>query len=662
MNVELEKLEKRISELEAIVKKGSFNAFGRAYSTTGSSNSDFLIKTKGQVKIQWGSKFIDLIKDGKINVDAKFIYKQDSVGVKDGIYIIGEGDETQVILQVGGNQINLKGEVGTTYVSFQAQQKTTSDQKYTALTNIGFIYKNLEQVNQDGLNNGIIYVESDQKLYIVQEGALSEFVVNFPNPLTKQLIIQKSDESQGSLLIVGSGIQNSIAFDNFYIYSQPDGMFINSAGEIFFRISEQEKVKINNDAVIFSTSVVSSMFKSNNATEDIGFRLYFKNGQSTLEVDNLIVRNSSDDNTIPSMYPYTWYYRNNVIKDVDEAQNPDDPSQEGFAINLIYENEFEVGQTLYTYAPIQLEEGFYKYLLLPLKVEMLNTEGNANTVFVSIIEELIDQAELESFDSSKIFQQLQGQTIFLISIEGQPIVLLRKKDNNIDLVEVEQPDDATGIDKVILRIGDIEELKKNGRENKQEIPIKGSGLYSKNAAFLKAQYTSDYELPPNDNSTKFASTEWINKLLPPGSIIMFSGTANEIPENWNICNGTNGTPNLIGKFIKAAEASGETGGKEEIELTLDNLPKHTHTFVGGQMKTSTDGEHTHTYSSPVIGKSDNANDRDVAEKISTGTTSSSGAHFHTIDMSSAKLSEEGGGTPLKWEPLYYALIYIMKLR
>ena len=44
--------------------------FGRTYDHIGSTDSDFIIKTRGQVKIQWGKVFIDLIKDGKINVNS----------------------------------------------------------------------------------------------------------------------------------------------------------------------------------------------------------------------------------------------------------------------------------------------------------------------------------------------------------------------------------------------------------------------------------------------------------------------------------------------------------------------------------------------------------------------------------------------------------------
>ena len=151
--------------------------------------------------------------------------------------------------------------------------------------------------------------------------------------------------------------------------------------------------------------------------------------------------------------------------------------------------------------------------------------------------------------------------------------------------------------------------------------------------------------------------------MPIGSIIMFNGLASEIPEGWNICDGTNGTPNLIGKFIKASSTSGETGGSDEIQLTIDNLPSHTHTFTGNKLSTSEAGGHTHTFRGKY-GLSDNADDRDV---IVTGaltdriTTSENGAHSHTIDMSGSSLGNTGNGNPLKWEPIYYSLIYIMKI-
>ena len=64
--------------------------FGRTYSTVGNSDSDFIIKTRGQVKVQWGKKFIDIIKDGKLNVDTEVIKKisNSSKITSDGIYYV----------------------------------------------------------------------------------------------------------------------------------------------------------------------------------------------------------------------------------------------------------------------------------------------------------------------------------------------------------------------------------------------------------------------------------------------------------------------------------------------------------------------------------------------------------------------------------------------
>lgn len=565
---EVQSLKSKISELETKLKNNdsNFKAFGRSYSKIGSSDSDFLIKTKGQVKIQWGSKFIDLIKDGKINVDSKFIYKENQVGVKDGIYVIEDGEDSKVILKVGDNQISLVGEVGNTYVSFQGEQQTTQEQKYTALTNIGFLYKDLKDIGTDSLQNGIIYVESEQKLYIVQEGQLAEFNVELPNPYTKQFIIQKQDNSKGSLLIVGSGIENSIAFDSLYLYTEGTNTYLKSSGNICLKVEEDEKVVVGKNETLFNNIVTSQTFRSKDATDSFGFRLYFENNQSTLEVDNLKVRNQQGaESSSKLLYPIYWHYKNNVIiyagnytsqGDSGESQD-EEPSVTGFNLTLAYKNEFEVGQNVYVYLPIENETiGFYNQLLLPLIIDSVSfDEEEGNTIRVSIIKELVDNTLLDSIDLEDALIQLRGQTIFLISQNEQTSTLIRDKENNIDLIEVENLQQALENNGIIARVGNIEELQLYGKESGQETPIQGYGSYSKNSAFLKAQYTKDYELSSEDNSTKFVSTEWIHKLFPKNSIIMFNGTSN-IPNGWTICDGTSGTPNLTDKFIQDSSSAG----------------------------------------------------------------------------------------------------------
>ncbi len=661
MNIEkeLQQLKQRIASLEA--QKNVL--FGNSYSSAGSSSSDYLIKTRGKVKIQIGNKFIDLLKDGKINVDSKFIFKEKEVGSKDGIYIIGDGEDAKVIISIGGSQIDLKGEVGTTYVSFLSTQETTPEQKHTALQNIGFLYKNVSDVQSNGLKTGIVYVESEQKLYIVQDGQLTEFTIDFPNPYPKQFILSKSDKDKGALVIKGTGIENSLAFDSLFLYSSGGNTYVDSSGEVYIRLGEEEKILIGESQVVFSNKVISQTFQSKNATESSGFRLYVDQGESTLEIDNLIIRKGSNlsSDSSSNLYPKYWYRENNLISDISEMKNPDNPDQLGYAVDLVYQNKFQVNDSLYAFVSIKQDgDSASSQILLPLKVEALNTE-TGNIIYVSLQQTLISEEDYKKLTSDKVLSALKFQTIFLAG-RNEPISLIRRDPQNIDLLTSSGFTDEQDIKKVQTRVGNVEELNLLGRENNKEVPIKGTGIYSSNSYFLRAQYTSLYELPPQDSSSKFASTEWVNKLIPKGSIIMFNGLSSEIPKGWHICDGTEGTPNLTGKFIKASNTSGETGGKSTIQILEENMPRHTHTFVGNKVTTSESGAHTHTIRGKY-GESDNANDRNCLETGSETdliTTSWSGAHTHTIDMSSTQLSYQGGGKPIEFEPLYYSLIYIMK--
>lgn len=66
---------------------------------------------------------------------------------------------------------------------------------------------------------------------------------------------------------------------------------------------------------------------------------------------------------------------------------------------------------------------------------------------------------------------------------------------------------------------------------------------------------------------------------PIGCIVWWSGTVMDIPTGWHICDSTGGTVDLRDKFILAAgtnHAVGDTGGSEEVTLTVDQMPTHNH--------------------------------------------------------------------------------------
>ena len=523
---ELESLKKRISQLES-QKKDNLSMFGRSYSQIGDSNSDFLIKTKGQVKIQWGSKFIDIIKDGKLNVNTDFIFtaeSADKLGVKDGLYIVSEDSNNSVYLKLGDNIINLAGEVGNTYVSFLEEQETTSDQKHQALINAGFLHETLDSIDQNSLQNGIIYIESEQKLYTVVNGTMTELGFTFPNPFTDQFVIAKTDNNKkGAILIKGTGIENSLAFESLLIYTDADSTTFESDNSIVYNIGGTKVLSLSALSALFNIPITSSKFQSLGANEQTGFRLYMQGGSSYLEVDNLILRNQDDPSQI-HLFPEYWLMKNNIILKAELV--PQDTGLNQLSIELTQSNEFNIGEIVAFYTKTVKE--------VSIGMQDVNIYDDDGNIIGTKQEEQFKQIESYSRVEGEIVNienniiivncfinlnedqaySLSQQFIYLIksSTNDMPIKI---KDNNIDIVEYSDQKDENGnlIPSIESRFGNLEELGLLEGSKEKSVPIKGHGIFSKQGYFKKASYIDEYELDEDDNSSKLASTEWVNRKL-----------------------------------------------------------------------------------------------------------------------------------------------------
>jgi hypothetical protein len=84
--------------------------------------------------------------------------------------------------------------------------------------------------------------------------------------------------------------------------------------------------------------------------------------------------------------------------------------------------------------------------------------------------------------------------------------------------------------------------------------------------------------------------------MPSGGITLWYGNSSDVPIGWTICNGTNGTPNLLGKFVVCSGDNTETnyiedttGGNDSYTLGISHIPPHNH-IASSQL---TDIQHNH---------------------------------------------------------------------
>ncbi|MDR1323608.1 MAG: hypothetical protein LBK68_04125 [Candidatus Margulisbacteria bacterium] len=173
-----------------------------------------------------------------------------------------------------------------------------------------------------------------------------------------------------------------------------------------------------------------------------------------------------------------------------------------------------------------------------------------------------------------------------------------------------------------------------------------------------------------NSGTKFASEaqvyslaqELAAALLPVGTILAMSvsswtNAGAAFQSKWRVCDGTGGTPNLSGRFLRGGTSTDATiGGANSQSITLQttNLPSHKHGITDKQHSHSavtykaygnTDAFHFGVGYSPA---SDKASGTDNTQNAYTGIT---------------ETNNTGSGTAFTVDtvPSYYTVIYIMKV-
>lgn len=593
--------------------------FGKNYQEAGSSSSPLLLRSNGEIKLQWGNKFIDLIKNGKINSEAKdYIFTVDtSDEIKaNGIYLVTE--DSSIWINVEGTKTKVNN-TDTTYVSFLTEQETTPEQKQQALTNLGLIYENIDALNKANLVTGLAYVVESNKLYLIQNKVVSEYQVASALPT--------------------SGKFEDLTISNLTIKNNT----INS-NQLILTINNIPYLQINDNILCSVPFLVDKLQSINYNYNKSGFALYQDNGKSILDIDSLNWRNIESElpKNQKTYITYTILGDFNIVTGVTDVSSKDESL---YKLELKYPNNISLSLSNYILAEL---ETTYNIFLLTTKVQIQDDISYNQIVLDKNIPETHQLYVKFSDSSTKLYSRNDVKlfdvnlsvdeaylynngidTKYIVDIDSAqkhniiPLEFeIRKVDkyyiiiklqntllasdllnsNQLKIYQARVPQFIQGEGFLALRkwdsvnnkyvyhtiIGTYKESEfgisddTNDKFGFYSDDVKVTGILLSGAKF-SGQLPSFTETKPDTiANNQFPTMEIVNEKikkavddagdtnislisknsLPKGSIIMFNSAEN-IPDKWQICDGTNGTPNLIDKFIKA----GTTLKEESIELT-----------------------------------------------------------------------------------------------
>ena len=684
--------------------------FGKNYQETGKSSSPLLLRSNGEIKLQWGNKFIDLVKNGKINSEAKdCIFTVDtSDEIKaNGIYLVTE--DSSIWINVEGAKTKLSDD-GTTYVSFLTEQKTTPEQKQQALTNLGLIYENIDTLNKANLITGLAYVVESNKLYLIQNGVVSEYQVTLSLPT--------------------SGKFDDLAISNLTIKNNT----INSS-QLILTINNIPYLQLNDNILCSVPFLVDKLQSVNYSYNKSGFALYQDNGKSVLDIDSLNWRNIESElpKNQKTYITYTILGDFNIVTEVTDVSSE---TESLYKLQLKYPNNIPPNLPNYILAEL---ETTYNIFLLTTKVQVQDNISYNQIVLDKNIPETYQLYVKFSDSSTKLYSRNDAKlfdvnlkvdeaylynngidTKYIVDIDSaqkhdiiplefevckiDKYYIIIKLQNTLlasDLLNATQlkiyqarvPQFIQGEGFLALRkwdsvnnkyvyhtiIGTYKESEfgisddTNDKFGFYSDDVKVAGISLSGAKFsgqlpsfidTKPETIADNQFPTmeivNEKIKKAVddigdtNIAFVNKNpLPKGSIIMFNSSQN-IPDGWCICDGSNGTPNLIGKFIKAGNSlkTNKTDLDENNQLTIkqENLPNHSHGSSSSDQRFLTSAYLTEGSS----GISDTFYSATEGKEVKVQTSSS------TLNISDSKTTFNN--TPIKVEPNAYSLIFIMKYK
>ncbi len=147
--------------------------------------------------------------------------------------------------------------------------------------------------------------------------------------------------------------------------------------------------------------------------------------------------------------------------------------------------------------------------------------------------------------------------------------------------------------------------------------------------------------------------------VPINAMLIYTGLAVNIPSNYQLADGTNGTVNLTDQFILGANASGVTGGSaDKVGVTHTHGITHTHA-----LGFNTTGDHIHTADTHQGAGGGFITAPFRGAGGSSFLLDDAGAHSHTVGFTNTTPTTDSSGTAgtdLN-RPVYIQMAYIVRM-
>lgn len=476
---------------------------GKNSSVVGTKDTTLVLRGSS-IKIQWGNKFIDLIKNGKIACESENILKvidsADNIE-KDGLYLV---NSEEVWLSIEGNKV-LLSDSENAYVSFLVkQEEITAEQKQTALTNAGLYYNTLEEAQAAGIAAGMVYILDENKIYIVVNGQLQEYTISQP------IQDQESEEP----------VITDVTIDG-------ETITISIDGEPYISCKD-EKIFMHKP-VILSDYIQSENYISGKT----GYKLHTNYlGQSILEIDTLIERSAKDTAELLTIYSK----HNNYVTSTEYTEGQ-------LLCYLKYPNKYQVGDTIVTQIEASISDDYTDGTLIiyvqptlsqdvSVTVEYNNTQqeitipAGEDSISVSNITDdyyIIDSSfssimsfeVIEADDESITLKTDDSYELSYIYDGGNPYIQI--KDNNLEVWENGH---------CYTRLGEVNEDSLNLSCDDSINPV--MGLYThnliavvpklydtefKSRCGLPSKYAEDINIPEESDDSTIVTSFWVNKKI-----------------------------------------------------------------------------------------------------------------------------------------------------